>query len=595
MILKWFLKTEMSLINRLILLPGVLILVFWLVLSVFFQVERLYGDSAYYLFQLVNDERFVVEHGRPVSVLIQWIPYILTINHIQLSDIILWFSLNEWIYWLIWFCILAFVMREPMLATGLVFTMVIGSKWNYYNPVSELILSIPLLFTVFALLRRDPKFIYLLVMGVLLPVIIFSHPLNFILTGFLFLILPPDHIMRNKLAVGGIAVYVLIVVAIKYFSLSGYEMQSMEKSDGLDFDEILTILSEYNYARLIFTLLPAYLGMFVLIVLCAVYRKKFPSVISTYLFAFFLIGYFSLVMYKYGHLFPKTYEPFERYMILIPVAVGLVSFGYILRNINVQVLVSILLLLSVYHLSALTIRGNQISDRNEQLYRAINYSRQFPAGVYVFRAENYYLRYYGHDWIMSNESILISAANSRMECRQVFIKEAVDGNLYNRTGNDQFLYSPYWEKSKEILNSNYFYLSDTGKVEVNTDVLQDTLSDSELMKVEIELIGNADKKLGTEETCFWLIKITNGMSRPLFSGMQTDGIQLAVRFTNQDGHQQIPPWHTPILADVHNHITQELRLHTPGDKGVYNCDVGIIFRNGRYVSLHRFADPITIE
>src|SRR5262245_25714017 len=128
------------------LFAGYFCLLALLFFAVYFNVERLYGDSAFYLFRIINDKKFIIEHNRPIAVIIEIFPYVLSRLFASMGSIILSFSLNEWLYFAASFAVIAFILKKPTTAFAMLYTYIVGSRWNYFNPVSELILSTPLYF-----------------------------------------------------------------------------------------------------------------------------------------------------------------------------------------------------------------------------------------------------------------------------------------------------------------------------------------------------------------------------------------------------------------------------------------------------------------
>src|SRR4051812_42223715 len=90
------------------LMTSFIILGFLFLIALVFNRERIYGDAAYYLFQLVNDKRFVIEHNRFIEPVIEFIPYLLVKYSVNLKYVILAASLNEWLYYFVCFLVLAY-------------------------------------------------------------------------------------------------------------------------------------------------------------------------------------------------------------------------------------------------------------------------------------------------------------------------------------------------------------------------------------------------------------------------------------------------------------------------------------------------------
>ena len=113
------------------------------VFSIVFANERIYGDSADYLFKIIHHGDFFIAHNRPASVFVEWLPLLMVKLKLPLSYILYGFSIAEFAYFFIWYIIFSRVLKAPPYAIGIVLAYTFGLRWNYFNPVSELILAFP--------------------------------------------------------------------------------------------------------------------------------------------------------------------------------------------------------------------------------------------------------------------------------------------------------------------------------------------------------------------------------------------------------------------------------------------------------------------
>ncbi|UPT65231.1 MAG: hypothetical protein M0D57_11705 [Sphingobacteriales bacterium JAD_PAG50586_3] len=129
--------------NRVVLFIALPVL---FVFSIVFVNERIYGDSAGYMFQVINFETFNIVHNRPSSVFVEWLPLLLVKLHAPLQVVLYGFSIGEFAWFLIWYLLFSRVLKAPMYGVGVVLAYVFGLRWNYFNPVSELITAFPFVF-----------------------------------------------------------------------------------------------------------------------------------------------------------------------------------------------------------------------------------------------------------------------------------------------------------------------------------------------------------------------------------------------------------------------------------------------------------------
>ena len=138
--------------KKTILIYTSICLLIWCFFSLFFAFERLYGDSAYYLFYMINDAKYFIAHHRPASLFIEWIPLIQIKIGSSINSIIYGFSFNEAIFQILAVLLTCLWLKDPFLGFAMIITLFVGAKWNCFNPVSELILGTPVFFFMFGIL-----------------------------------------------------------------------------------------------------------------------------------------------------------------------------------------------------------------------------------------------------------------------------------------------------------------------------------------------------------------------------------------------------------------------------------------------------------
>jgi hypothetical protein len=570
------------------LIAGYFCLLLLLFFSIYFNVERLYGDSAYYLFRIINDRKFIIEHHRPIGVIIQVLPYLLSRSSASMSTIILSFSLNEWMYIAASFVVIAVVLKKPTAAFAMLFAYVAGSRWNYFNPVSELILSTPLYFIFYSLLEKGSGKITMTFIVFLLVLLIFNHPLNSIIVPVLLIMYWAWHKSEYKKLLFPFIILAAAILA-HYFVLDYYERNPMEQH-GKDYHP-LSYLIKFNYARFWSKTLPWNLGTLVLFGLSFFYlwkQRKRILLLFSFLFA---AAYFSLVMYSSSFLFPHTYEPFERYLFLLPVFSSALFF-LCCRQENIYARHIVPFLLLAYHLGLNFSYGQFVKDRYVYFENAIAYAQQFPEQKMAFRNTNYYPKPKGQDWEMPNESLLLSARNGKV--RQVFIREAFTNDMLSNLADNQFFYSPSSYGDMVRTNKKYFPLASSKIRYANTDADQSNYPDTFFKNITIEVDTSA--KYGVGKEILIPVILHNNNSEPLTSGMGSARVALSYHWFREG---TALPWdtiQTPLLADVYTEVNQEMILRTPKEKGKYELQADIVYNESKWVGIKtNLKNKITIE
>lgn len=562
------------------LFAGYFCLATLLFFAVYFNVERLYGDSAYYLFRIINDKRFIIEHHRPIAVIIEIFPYILSRLSASVSTIILSFSLNEWLYFATSFVIIAHVLKKPVAAFAMLFAFIAGSRWNYFNPVSELYLSTPLYFILYALLDKKFTTAIIITISLLMIILIFNHPLNSIFVPALFIIFLLDQKPGNKKPYLFLLMFLAFVIIGHYFVLDGYERDPLsEHSQGRSSWDYLL---KFNFARFWSKTIPWYLGTLVLFGFSFFYllkKKKYGLFAFSFLFA---AAFFLLAMYSSSFLFPNTYEPFERYLYILPLFSSALFFlACDQRNVFVRYTAPVLLV--TYHLVINFNYGKFVKERYNYFENAISYAQQFPEQKMAFHSENYYPKPKGHDWEMVNESMLLSARDGKEKVRQVFVRESMNKDIVANLPEQEYFYAPEYSKKMSETNQKYFPLK-PGKIRfANTDADQSGLPETFFKNVSIEL--NVPEKFKKGKEILIPILLRNKNSVPLTSGMGSAKVTLSYHWY-KDGNPL--PWEdvqTPIIADVYSEVKQEMVIRTPQEKGNYELRADVLFRNSQWAGV----------
>lgn len=313
--------------NRLILFFVFPILIIY---SVVFAYERLYGDSAGYLFQLIHHGTFNIAHNRPSSVFVEWLPLLMVKLDIPLKYILYGFSVAEFAYFFAWYFVFSKGFKTPVYGVAVILTYLFGLRWNYFNPVSELILAFPFMFLLVKLWSDKPKNT-MVWYGVSLAASVFillSHPLYIILLPAVLGYFIISHYKERRFIYLGIGI--LVLLGVNYMLWAGYNKMSVETvQQQLKLPEMA---KRFISLKSITDLVMAYAGtLFLFALLVYSLYKRGYRVLPVFVLAF-CIGYTGLVFYKYGNCYPVTYEPFERYLFILPIFICLLAIPYLLTT-----------------------------------------------------------------------------------------------------------------------------------------------------------------------------------------------------------------------------------------------------------------------
>lgn len=559
-----------------------------LVLDVVFYRQRLLGDASFYLFQVVNNEKFNIEHLRPISVVSQWIPLLLTYAQAPMQWIMVSYSFNEWLYFFLLFLLLLYGLKDKGGVTALILMMIIVNKENWYNPVSELIQGGPLLIVVIAIYRKQHlKWWHYIVSLLCLGIIIQSHPLQFLLVPIMFglLFITEERPKWSKYLI--VAGFTAAMVIIRYLQFDEYE-KNPDNWPPLKPENIqLGLFVEY--------LIKHYLGFLVVWVTVIFYAYHHLSKFKAVAVSGLVIGFTAFIVYKTGHLFMDNLEPFERYLFPLSVAVGwLFGVWVVERTERIgrwSVMGILILVLSADSMLLMTIRMRSVLAREDRMNVWMTYLHQFPEQKLVQRNDHFYTRNYGHDWTILNETALVSAyLFGGKHTQQLIPENAVDKKIIVEASEKQavYFYSQAWLKENKAFNQHYFDFQ-PGKVRfLNTDSVQSHLPDSFFHAIKIE--AQFPYPLWRRMNNYIPILIHNPHATPIFSGHGKEQVHLSYSW-EKDGKTIIRDGErTRLAADVIGSMPQEMKIKPPDQAGHYTLVLDLVYENKKWCGINARYD-----
>ncbi len=542
------------------------------VYAAIFCNQRIYGDAAAYLFTVINTEAFNINHMRPSAVFVEWIPLVLLKLHAPMQYVLYGFSLGECFYYFIWYLVFTRLLKAPGYGIAMVLVYLFGLRWNYFNPVTELVLAFPFAFLLAWFWQQPPgKVVWWYVNSLALSVFLcFSHPLYVIIIPLLFTFLFLNQLVTKQNIVFGVCFLVLGIA--KYSLLNNYEKYAV--ADGIQTLNIAHAFSHLFSVATIIDLVKACAGILFLEIIFLTYLYKTKQYKRFGLLSFFILIYFSYIWVKYDTQYPNTYEPIERYFFIIPLIIGVLISPYI--NLLSKTQRNIVIVLTVWHIFYIGVYGHFVKQRYVAFDYALQNSMQFKENKILYRNENYYYtqdKYTGHDWTMCFESLLLTATQSPQHARQVYIKEILPDTFYRNLGENDFLLSYQFSLANvSRLNKHYMQLQPSAWRMANSDSVQTGL-DSIITKIGIAI--NPPKTLRVDEYHPIDIKLTNPTSMPLFSGTRKQYRGICYLWKNNlTGHIEKGKHDTRLMCDLYTRIQQKITLYGPSLPGNYTLILG---------------------
>lgn len=563
-------------------------------LSLVLSKERLYGDSADYLYRIIQDSSFFIIHSRPASVFIEWLPVLLIKMQVDLNIVVLAFSFSEWLWMFFSFILLGIILKSPKHAIAIVLVYLFSLRWNYFNPVSELILAFPLFIILHYLWTNFQKrtlIVNLLLSWTIGLFLFFSHPLYIAALPVMLVYIWFQEAKNREYIFIGIGLLVLLI--IRYLYLDTYEMNSISSQDvSLNANQML---KRFVSIGAIYELTKCYAGLIFLFFAGLVSLYKTNGKMRMLVLGGFVIGFAGLVAHKFGGLYPETFEPFERYIFIIPLTVVTVLIPVWSKWLGWKR--NVLILLMFWQAFYIVRYSDIVVNRYEVFENALYNARQFEESKVIIRKENYHPEFLsnrinGHDWIMPSESLILTAMKGKNETKQVFIKEIFQDDFYDNLQQDEFLYYiSSWMEKVGNMNPVYMHMNPSAWLIPNTDSVQ-SITHSIAKQIDFSLLEKGSFQIN--EKTHLQIQLDNKSGKIIYSGMRIRKLGIGYKWLaiGSDSWEK-GLFISPLMTDLVKTVRQRIIIvgpEKPGDylliPGLQYQDNGDFYPFGEYQFVH---------
>lgn len=549
---------------------SLVMLTVWGCFSIVYFQFRLYGDVAHYLMELINNRDFFITHSRPSSVIIEWLPLMLVQLNQPITQVVLGLSLAELLYLA---CLTGVFLYQgkSQLSFFMLFGLLIGIRWNFFNPVSELVLAAPLVFflpDIFkAILKGNKAFLSYTILLLVSLFLVFSHPLLIVILVLQLAFIGIEE-FRNKRFITSLLL-VLISFLVRWFYFDAYEKAPLQNLGSKE--SVSEILEKFTLIEHLIDLFKAYFGvifLFGVLYFASDYRKKtlFRLLISA-----FVGMWVVLVVSQFSYLYPQTFEPFERYMFIVPLGLSLLASQVQLKfDVKIKSGFAVVIL---FHFFTLFRYANFVEGRYQFLDDSLSSIATWPERKVYIRKANYYPsdelpRIYGHDWILGNESVVRSSMLYPTRTQQVFIKELLDSTHLAKLQSFDFL--EYYQDGGRLskLNKAYFQLPDQPWIEANTDGDHSFLST--IKPGEIKGSWEDSSEIQRQGNRLVTVLLENYSGVIVHSGLIKGKLWLTLDWRNSEGESlKNMDVRTPLIVDLREKIKQRILIKYPDNKGEY--------------------------
>jgi hypothetical protein len=432
------------------------------VFAIVFAKERFQADGAYYLFKIVNYEDFQVEHQRYILAVSQALPLLGAKLGLSLDTIFILNSLNNVVFFYLVFLYAVYYLGDKTAGIAVILFMVFGVLHIQFTPMYEIWYGTILLVLVRSHLVQGRTIFFkdLLLVGLIMLTILFSHPLLFIPLLFILLFEAMETWNIQWRMFFCVVIVFISWYAIKKLFLSTYEsgkMSLLDTSWNKAYKDLLDPAYYWKLFKFFFTYYTIPVIAYLLTMGYYIFRKARGKMI---LLSVFFFGHILLI--NFTHMMDWELSPyFERmYMPIIPIVFLPFLYDFFtqlaLRN-NVGAV--ILVLLVSWRVARFVDVGLDYKKHTALSERVIEEAQKLPGSKFELHPDDYKSCLKHTDWSFTMESMLRSTAMDKSHTVTVCTWEdlAEAGNAQRLNENDYMMRR--WEIMPDYaMNEKYFHI-----------------------------------------------------------------------------------------------------------------------------------------
>lgn len=430
-------------------------------LAVYFFQERLIADSGYYIFQVINNKSFWIEHQRLVLAFSQWLPLIGVKIGLNLKTILILYSLNHVLFFYLIFLISRYVFKNTYSGLLILLIQTLGIATGFFVPMFELYYCAGFSVLFAAMLHSKKTWYVVLLMNLILLIIFTGHPMAVIFVLLIISIHAFENRMKDfKLYLMFFILYAIILIYKKY-NISEYELGKTQailnnfKHNKYDWDYVFSLI------KFLFSQYYIMVALFCIAIVNLIMSKKtihLSIVVLLFILSLVLIN-LSLYGFEVSRYQEQVYFPLS----------FIVSYALIhhLKEVKRKAILQIFLFIIAL---SLTLGIQKIWNRNDFFSKRVNEMSQYikiASGnnhSKFFIDEN--LLQYDPNWSYAIETMLFSSMKSAHKTISICTQEDYFYNQNNeKIKVGEFLFRRWEIYSLEILNKNYFNL-DSGNYQL---------------------------------------------------------------------------------------------------------------------------------
>jgi len=549
----------------------------WMVLfamATYFYKARIFAESGLYLSQIINNQTFFIECQRFVSGISQILPLISIWIGLEFKYVLLIYSLSPVVFFYFLFLFVYYGLRDRRSGLLIILAQTVGIVHSFFIPVFELYYAVPLLITFYAIWRLPFRYNVLYVLLLLEVLILFSHPLAFML--FVYLLLYDFRKANAKPFKFYLPVILVFVAALafKYFIMCDYE--SGKLASQISFFEgnqyLLYLNPSYNKAIGIFLLRYYFeiLAGFIFVLVMLITRRQWFRLflVTGTFFAYVFLVNSSNLLIPSGYM-EQVMFPFVP-IVFIPLIYG---FSAKRRQGRQNLAVFLISALVIYRLAVIYSGSEVFVKRIAQMEQLIETARQKGGSKFVISNQVVDHGYSQLNWSYPIETMLLSAiAANDLTLTIVPDKDFYSDITSGKVEPNQFIYRNLEIRDYSWLNKKYFHF-DIGSYRTINDSTPNANINYSANDLRITI--NSKNIYQATDTVWIPIKIVNKGKIPVYSGKNNEIFLSYFWIVKNDVLNWNEP-RTPLQSDIIGTMHQAIKVAIPKEKGRMQLKVDII-------------------
>ncbi len=437
------------------LLEHVLFLIL-IVLGIVFFKERLFTDSGYYFFHVVNSENFRVEHFRFILAFSQILPLIGLKLGFGLKTIAIMYSLNHILFFYFAYLLSKFYLKIDY--SGLVFIGIqtIGTAASFFVPMFELMYLSVFIFFIVYILNKKESLPNVLAYSILISFAEFSHFYStFIIGSYLIF-----HLLESKKKQWKFFL-AFVIISLLVFLIKQVYQSEYDAGKTLAFiNNLKSAKYDLNYLLglvvFLFEFYKELILMFLTMIFVLLSDKRYFGIIWISLAISLMLIMVNLSYYGFE---PSRYQE-QVYLPLV--IISTLFFARIVLGNNNKIKsifgITLFIILISSRLGVIYKASDEFTKRTKEIESLIEKGKNLNASKLVVSNSELINK---SNWSYPVESLLLSAMNyNSNQCITICTFEDIDfENNRSKLKPDNFLFRRWEIMDDNSLNPEYFKIS----------------------------------------------------------------------------------------------------------------------------------------